>query len=277
MALKRVPEVDRKSISEREVEHVKSLARLRARVIYEVVRFDGQTDMGRPVTSLWWSGLAAGLSLSFSLLAQAALYEHLPDTAWRPMVSDLGYSVGFLMAVLSRQQLFTETTITVILPLFARFGRTNLTLAARMWGVVLGANFVGTFVAALFFSFAPVVAPELRQAMIDVSQHAMVDAWWPMLSRGVAAGFLMAAMVWLLPSSAGAEFHVVLVMTYLIAIGQFAHVVAGSVEAFMLVLGGRWPPLHMFLYFTAPALIGNVLGGTALFALISYAQVKDEM
>lgn len=277
MALKRVPEVDRKSITEREVEDVESRTRLRARVIYEVVRLDGQTDMSRPVTSLWWSGLAAGLSLSFSLLAQAALYMRLPDTAWRPAVSDLGYSVGFLMAVLSRQQLFTETTITVILPLFARFGRANLILAGRMWGVVLGANFVGTFVAALFFSFAPVVVPELRQAMIDVGHHAMADGWWPMLSRGVAAGFLMAAMVWLLPSAAGAEFHVVLVMTYLIAIGQFAHVVAGSVEGFMLVLSGDWTPIHMVLYFTVPALVGNVLGGTALFALISYAQVMEEM
>lgn len=277
MAVKRIPEVDRKSITEREVEDVESRTRLRARVIYEVIRLDGQTDMNRPITSLWWSGLAAGLSLSFSLLAQAALYVRLPDAAWRPAVADLGYSVGFLMAVLSRQQLFTETTITVILPLFARFGRANLILAARMWSVVLGANFVGTFVAALFFSFAPVVMPELHQAMLEVSRHAMADGWWPMLSRGVAAGFLMAAMVWLLPSSAGAEFHVVLVMTYLIAIGQFAHVVAGSVEAFMLVLGGQWTPMHMILDFTLPALVGNVLGGTALFALISYAQVMEEM
>ena len=40
----------------------------------------------------------------------------LPESAWRPLVSKLGYSVGFLVVVLGRQQLFTENTLTVMLP-----------------------------------------------------------------------------------------------------------------------------------------------------------------
>src|SRR4051794_21424388 len=95
-------------IEEREIEDVEEHSRLRVPVIYEVVRREGETEMRRPATSLWWSGVAAGLSISFSLLGQAALNSHLPDVAWRPLVSGFGYSIGFLIAVLARQQLFTK-------------------------------------------------------------------------------------------------------------------------------------------------------------------------
>jgi formate-nitrite transporter family protein len=61
------------------------------------------------------------LSISFSLLAQSVLQAHLPDEPWRPLVSTLDYSVGFIMVVLSRQQLFTGNTITVVLPVMADF------------------------------------------------------------------------------------------------------------------------------------------------------------
>src|SRR5215469_15499675 len=95
-------------ITEREVEDVEERSRPRTPVIYEVVRRMGEEEMERPAVSLWWSGVAAGLSISFSLLAQAILQTHLPDAPWRDLVSSLGYVVGFLMVVLSRQQLFTE-------------------------------------------------------------------------------------------------------------------------------------------------------------------------
>ena len=105
-----------KGITEREVEDVEELSTPRTPVIYEVVRRLGDEEMERPAISLWWSGVAAGLSISFSLLAQAILQSHLPDAPWRPLVSGFGYSVGFLMVVLGRQQLFTESTITAVLP-----------------------------------------------------------------------------------------------------------------------------------------------------------------
>src|SRR5580692_3952652 len=100
----------------REIEGVEERSSPRTPVIYEIVCRLGEEEMARPVTSLWWSGVAAGLSISFSLLAQAILRAHLPDEAWRPLVTSFGYSIGFVMAVLSRQQLFTENTVTVVLP-----------------------------------------------------------------------------------------------------------------------------------------------------------------
>jgi formate/nitrite transporter FocA (FNT family) len=252
-------------------------AHLRAPVVYEIVRQEGADELARPKTSLFWSGSAAGLSISFSLLAQATLYSHLPDTPWRPLIASLGYTVGFLMVVLGRQQLFTESTITVILPLLADFSRRNLVLVCRMWAIVLSANIVGTLFAATFCTYAPVLTPEIRIAMLDVSRNAMAYGWWEMLFRGISAGFLIATMVWLIPCAEYAEFHVIVALTYLIAVGGFAHIVAGSMESFMLLLAGESSITQTVWGFMVPVVIGNVIGGTALFAVISYAQVMKEM
>jgi formate/nitrite transporter FocA (FNT family) len=268
---------DNRQITTREVEDIEERSSPRTPVIYEIVRRLGEEEMGRPATSLWWSGLAAGLSISFSLLAQAILQMHLPDAPWRPLISSFGYCVGFVMVVLSRQQLFTENTITVVLPVMAEPTLNNLWKLCRMWGIVFLANIAGTLFAALFCNFTPVLTPELRHEMLGISRQIMDHTWLEMVCKGIAAGFLMAAMVWLIPGADAAQFHVVTLMTYLIAAGGFMHVVAGSMEAFLLALNGDlgwWPMLADFF---VPVLIGNIVGGTALFALIAYAQVMKEI
>jgi formate/nitrite transporter FocA (FNT family) len=66
-------------------------------------------------------------------------------------------------------------------------------------------------------------------------------------------------------------------MTYLIAIGGFTHIIAGSMEAFMLVTNGQLTFSTAITSFMIPVLLGNIIGGTALFALISHAQVMNEI
>lgn len=261
----------------KQVEHIEERSTPRTPVIYEIVRRYGDEEMARPATSLWWSGLAAGLSMSFSLLAQAILRQHLPEAPWRHLVVALGYPVGFVMVVLARQQLFTENTITVVLPLIAEPTARNFGRAARMWAIVLAANLAGTLLAALFSSFTPVVGPELREAMLALSRDAVQHGGWEMAFHGITAGFLMAAMVWLIPASEGAQFHVIFLMTYLIGVSGAAHIVAGSMESFMLLANGELGAGAMLGGFLAPVLAGNIVGGTVLFALISYAQVMKEI
>jgi len=215
--------------------------------------------------------------MSFSLLAEALLYQRLPGSDWQRLLVALGYPVGFVMVVLGRQQLFTENTITVVLPVMARPSAANFAKAGRMWAIVLAANFAGTLLAALFVTFTPVVTPELREAMISVSREAMQHGWLEMVFRGVTAGFLMAALVWLIPASEGAQFYVIFLMSYLIALSDAAHIVAGSVEAFMLLVNGELGLGAMLGGFTLPVLAGNIVGGTVLFALLSYAQVMKEI
>src|SRR3954464_11516086 len=115
-----------RGISEQEVEDVAELSTPRTPVIYEVVRRLGDEEMARPATSLWWSGTAGGLSISFSLLAQAVLETHLAESGWRILITSFGYCIGFLIVILGRQQLFTESTITVVLPVLKDFTWENL-------------------------------------------------------------------------------------------------------------------------------------------------------
>lgn len=270
-------EADTASLTEREVLVVEEKAPPSTPVIYEIVRRQGEEEMARPLASLWWSGVAAGLSISFSVLSQAAIYTALPAGSSRELISSLGYPVGFLIVVLSRQQLFTENTITVVLPVMKKFTIGNLWRLARLWSVVFAANMVGTWLAALFWEFSPALTPQLHDAMLEVSRHLMGNSWSAMFAKGVPAGFLIAAMVWAVPSADAAKFHIVALLTYVISAGGFTHIVAGSVEAFMLVMSGDLTPTEMLLDFSLPMLAGNIVGGTALFALISHAQVMNEI
>jgi formate/nitrite transporter FocA (FNT family) len=263
--------------TDREADRVEERSTPPTPVIYETVRRYGDEEMARPALSLWWSGLAAGLSMSFSLLAMALLRQNLPEAPWRTLLVSLGYPVGFVMVVLARQQLFTENTITVILPVMARPSGGNFVRAARMWGIVLGANLAGTLVAALLCTLTPIIDEALRGEMLTISAHTLERGWLSTALHAVTAGFLMAAMVWLIPAAGAAQFHVVVLMTYLIGVGHFPHIVAGSVETFLLVANGRLGLLEMLGSFTLPVLAGNIVGGTVLFALLAYAQVMKEL
>jgi formate/nitrite transporter FocA (FNT family) len=267
----------RTNISEKEHDDVEQRSSPSTPVIYETVRRLGDEEMERPITSLWWSGVAGGLSIAFSLLAEALLQTHLPDAPWRPLISSFGYSAGFVMAILSRQQLFTESTITAVLPVMNDFTAGNCWRLGRMWGVVFAANMTGTFAAAVFCTFTPVLTPELKSGMLEIAGHITDHAWLETVFRAIGAGFLMAMMVWLLPSAEATQFHIIVLITCLISAAEFMHIVAGSVEAFFLVLNGHlgfWPMLAEFFI---PVLIGNIIGGTVLFAMIAYAQVMNEI
>src|SRR4051812_36409428 len=116
-------------------------------VVYHAVKQEGEDELARGTAALAWSGLAAGMSMGFSFATEALLRASLPDAPWRPLVAKLGYSVGFLIVVLGRQQLFTENTLTVILPALRRRDSLIAANVLRLWTTVLSANLVG---AALF-------------------------------------------------------------------------------------------------------------------------------
>lgn len=261
----------------RKIEEVEKRATPPSPIIYEAVRRNGEEEMARPAVSLWWSGLAAGLSISFSLVAQAILLRHLPEMAGRELLVALGYPIGFLIVILGRQQLFTENTITVVLPVMAAPTAANFGAAARNWAIVLAANLTGTFVAAAFATFLPAVAAETFEAMLAVSEHAIGGPWFDVLLHAVGAGFLMATLVWMMPGTAHGQVAVILIMTWLIGAGGFAHVVGGSIEAWFLLLNAHLSPGAFIGEFLLPSLVGNVVGGTAIFALLAYAQVMKEI
>ena len=118
--------------------------RLRAAVVYEIIREEGEEELARAPRNLWWSGIAAGLSIGFSVLGEAVLRAYLPDLDWRHLVENLGYGLGFVIVILARQQLFTENTLTAVLPAISAGKRRTYWRVLRLWGIVLLANVVGT-------------------------------------------------------------------------------------------------------------------------------------
>src|SRR3954467_11881744 len=118
-------------------------------VVYHAIKKEGEEELERPTSALMWSGLAAGLSMGFSFVTQALLRSHIPDASWRPLIVNFGYSVGFLIVVLGRQQLFTENTLTVILPLLVKRDGSTFRNVARLWVTVFLANLTGTLLFAL--------------------------------------------------------------------------------------------------------------------------------
>ncbi len=212
----------------------------------------------------------------------AHLTVSLPDTVGWDVVKKLGYVAGFLIVIIARLQLFTENTITVILPLLDKWSSRNIIRTLKLWGVVFVTNLAGTLsvafmVTQLHGSVFPWNAPtEFMTALVKVSEHAVHHDFWFVFANGIPAGFLIAVLVWMMPSAKGSEFLLITFMIFLISIGEYAHVVAGSFEAFTLLMLGKISFVHTLSYITAAGL-GNILGGSGVFTLLAYAQVKDEI
>ncbi|HUO17118.1 MAG TPA: formate/nitrite transporter family protein [Verrucomicrobiae bacterium] len=242
-------------------------------VVYETIRREGEEELHRTVSALAWSGFAAGLSMGFSFISEALLMSHLPDAPWRPLISKLGYAVGFLIVVLGRQQLFTENTLTVVLPLLLRKDMETLYRMLRLWGVVLCANLVGTFLFALCLAKIAVLEPHAQAYLAALGAAHIGTSFGIALMRSIFAGWLIALMVWLLPAAEASRVWIIILLTYLIGLGGFNHIIAGSTTVFFLVIthGISWGTY--FTQFFVPALIGNVIGGFSLVAALGHVQV----
>jgi formate/nitrite transporter FocA (FNT family) len=245
-------------------------------VVYHAIRTEGEHELERTTSALAWSGVAAGLSMGFSFIASALLHAHTPTAKWQPLVTALGYPLGFVMVVLGRQQLFTENTLTVVLPFLGKRHGATLRNVARVWLVVLAANVAATLAMALVLAKTEVVSHETYESMRVVAKHVYEHPFGVTLLRGIFAGWLIALMVWLLPFAESGRVTVIAVLTYVIGVAQFTHIIAGSVDAAFLVFTGTHSWGEYALTFFLPTLIGNILGGVVLVAAINHAQASPE-
>ena len=246
---------------------------LNASITYEVIRREGEKELERSPQALAWSGLAAGLSMGFILVAEGLLRSHLPDAPWRPLIAKLGYSVGFLIVILGSQQLYTENTLTPIVPLLARKSGAMLGRVLRLWAIVLATNLIGTILFAWVLARTTLFDVDMHDAFVGVASEALRGNFATTALRAIFAGWLIALMVWMIPGAEGAKFWVIVVMTWLVGAGGLAHVIAGSTDVLYLVFTGELPWTTYAGRFLAPTLLGNTIGGVALVACLNHAQV----
>lgn len=260
-------------LSKPELQEAQERSSVTVRVVYEAVRREGEDELKRSSSALAWSGLAAGLSMGFSLMIEGVLRANMADAPSRRLLSKLGYSAGFVIVILGRQQLFTENTLTPVLPLLRKYNMATAANVARLWAVVLLSNLAGALAIAGFLARTPLFPPDIRASFAAIGRESLASGFGLALLRGIFAGWLLALLVWLLPFAEQARLFVIVGLTWMIGICGFTHVVAGSIEAFFLAWSGLVSWQGAFGGYILPVLIGNIIGGLSLVTALNHAQV----
>lgn len=244
-----------------------------ALVIHEIIRDQGENELARTNMALALSGLAAGLSMGFSFLTQALLQAGLPAAVWQHTLAALGYSIGFVIVVMARQQLFTESTLTAVLPVITRRDIKTAMAALRLWVIVLMTNLLGTWLFAVLVRVHGIFPNDVTQAMTSLAQQAIPPAFFATLLRAFFAGWLIALMVWILPSAQSARLLTVIIITYVVGLAHLSHIVAGSSEAAYDVLSGHATLGAYVSHFLLPTLFGNILGGVVMVSVLNHGSI----
>jgi formate/nitrite transporter FocA (FNT family) len=246
-------------------------------VIHEIIREEGESELKRTNVALGLSGLAAGLSMGFSFLTEALLQAATPKMTSQHAIASFGYTIGFILVVLARQQLFTESTLTAVLPVVTRKDFKTLLAAARLWAIVLSTNLIGTWIFASLIHHPALFSNDVNHALGDIGKQAVSPVFDVTLVRAFFAGWLIALMVWILPSARSARLLTVMLVTYVVALGHLSHVVAGSTEAAFAVFSGAATIGQYFGLFLWPTLGGNIIGGTLMVTVLNHGSVAPEI
>ncbi|MBV8551729.1 MAG: formate/nitrite transporter family protein [Acidobacteriaceae bacterium] len=264
-------------LTEKEKEKAEERTSVSAHVVHEAIRYDGEDELQRPVSALAWSGLAAGMSMGFSFVTMALFRAYLPSASWAPLVVKLGYPVGFLIVILGRQQLFTENTLTAIIPLLARRNLPTFLRVARLWVVVLLANMVGAHLFAWVVGNTSMFDRDVRAAMFQLSTQAVDVTFGTAVLRGIFAGWLIAMVVWMGAAYQNGRLAIIVILTYVVGLAGLTHIIAGAVEVLFLAMVGAKSWGAIAWGYLLPTLIGNSIGGVSLTAAVNHAQVVAGM
>jgi formate/nitrite transporter FocA (FNT family) len=262
------------SLTPKEEREADRRAGLRAAVVFESVRREGETELARPAIALGFSGLASGFSMTLSLIVSGLIRARLPDAPWAPLVSNFGYTIGFLATILGRQQLFTENTVTAVIPLLDDAkNREKWVQVLRLWAVVLVTNLLGAGIMVYALAHSSVFDDQTKHAFVLIGMQSASSTPLVTFLKALVAGWMIALMVWLLPAAEGSRVLVIIIITYVVGIGGLAHIIAGSAEVMYAVAAGAVKWSAFLQNFLLPTFLGNSIGGVLLVSVLNYGQV----
>jgi formate/nitrite transporter FocA (FNT family) len=249
--------------------------RFSAEEIHDNVSEAAKEELERPASELIWSSLASGMLLGFSFLAVGFLTSLVPP-AYHVLATAIAYPLGFVYVVHARHQLFTENTLEPVIPLLEKRDGETLRQLLRLWGIVLPVNLLGALIFAEVLAHTQVVEPKLVTPLLDAARVSTEGSAQLIFYKGIWAGWLIALMAWLIAATHDTMAQIVLVWlaTGPIAAFGFRHSIAGAVEAFYRAAVGDAPWGQMIFTFEIPAIIGNIVGGVVLVALVNHGQVS---
>jgi formate/nitrite transporter FocA (FNT family) len=237
-----------------------------------------KTELSRPAKGLLLSSLAAGLEIGVGPFLMVVLHTLTHGVYARPAVEllvGLGYTVGFILVVVGRSELFTEHTALAVQPVLSR--EASVLRLMRLWGLVLVGNLVG---ATLFSAFAAYLGPALgvmeRSAIGTLAHNVVKHSSGIMFLSAVMAGWMMGLVAWIATAARETISQVLLVGLITLAIGlaHLHHSVAGSVEVLMGVFIGEGASLADFGRFFVLSVLGNAVGGSVFVALLKHEHVR---
>lgn len=241
--------------------------------IYDRVKQDAREELDRRPAGLAFSGLIAGATLGFSGLVLAAVEVALGDRASTLLIGSLFYPAAFLAVILGRAQFFTENTLYPVALVFD--DRRFVGPTARIWIVVFVTNAVGALIFAVVAvktgAFPAHVGPEFAHLGDKLASGPFVHNFW----SAVMAGWLLALMAWLVEATEGAigQAAVIWALAFLVGFLQLDHSVASSGEVFGATIDGSLS-IGSTLSWLGAAVLGNVVGGVGIVAILNYGQVR---
>lgn len=242
--------------------------------IFQRVVATADEEFVRSSRLLFFSGLAAGLSIGLSFVARSAVTAAVPGPA-ADLLGNILYPVGFLLIVLGRYQLYTENTLTPVTLVLTRIA--SIPQLLRVWGWVLLANVLGAMLTAFALAKTGIFDPDTAAVARGFAEHSLEYAWGPLFSKGMVAGWLVASMVWLNHAARDTttRFLIVFAIMFLVPAADLFHCIIGACEVFYLVfLGGA--TLLDFGYFFSAVVLGNTVGGVLLVAILNYSQTRNK-
>lgn len=247
-------------------------SRLTAAEIYAAAVRIGEDELKRSSTGLALSGLAAGLGMGLTGLGSATILAAVGDGAAHHLLANLLYPLGFIVVIVGRAQLFTENTLFPVVLVLDR--RRHVANTLRLWAVVFVANVVGALLFGVLMIKAGAVPPEVAGALSRLGTKTVQGGFAHLFWAGVAGGWIIALMAWLVTASRFTIGQITLVylMTFVVGAAGLAHCIAGSAEALSAVLAGQVPVGTYALWLLA-ATLGNTLGGVVIVSLLNYGQV----
>lgn len=244
--------------------------------ILEKAISEGEEQMNRSAMSLLLSSSAAGLIISFTVMAVAVFTTMLQDT--EPMtqrvLTALVYPLGFVLCILSRTQLFTEHTATAVYPILDK--RFPVKRLFSLWCIVICGNLLGGLASSQLLVQADDVI-HAYEGYIKIADHLLAYDSGSLFISAVLAGWLMALAAWITLSTPStlSQIVIIYIVTFIIGIGGLHHSIAGSVEMFVGYFISNNYSLADVGYFVSHALAGNLVGGSIFVALLNYGHIRQ--
>jgi formate/nitrite transporter FocA (FNT family) len=255
----------------------KNLERPSAEEIYQQVASNARQELGRSTVSLVISGFAGGTFMGLSALGTAIALAMLTPPGSTPsgtveFLAKMFYPLGFIVVILGRSQLFTENTLYPVALVLSE--KKHFWNTMRLWAAVLPSNVLGAFAFACLVSLTHALKPEFVQSLAYLGVEAIHKTPATIFWSGVMGGWIIALAAWLVSGSHSITGSVMIIwmLTFVVGLGDFAHCIAASGEAFVAILT-RQAAWNAYPGWFFPAVAGNICGGVGMVTILEYGQV----